>query len=80
MLVGDKIDLRCTVSSTCPGNKYNFYHFNLSTGEYDDVHHGSYKFNTTINNLADAGEYYCIKECARNISSADKCHWNIAGE
>ena len=79
--VGDSIDFRCLDSSPCHGDSYIFYH-NLSTGEIEEVHHGSYKFITSINSLADAGGYCCIKECARNLSLAYecKCHWKITGE
>ena len=80
--IGDSIDFRCLASSPCLGNNYIFYHYNLCTGEFETVHYGSYKFYTNISSLSDAGEYYCIKECARNLTSADelKCYWNITGE
>ena len=79
--IGDSIDFRCLASSPCQGDNYIFYHYNLSSEQFETVHHGSYKFYTTISSLADAGEYYCIQECARNLTSADelKCYWNITG-
>lgn len=60
-----------------------FYHKNSSdNAQFVLVHQGSYKYTRKINSVADAGEFYCMKECPSNYTRADdsKCYWNVIGK
>ena len=78
--VGDSIQMRCLANSTCQGTSYLFYHHNLDTGQFELVHQGSHIVTIHINHLDDSGEYYCIKECARNAANQHRCYWNVTGK
>ena len=48
----------------CPEHhksKSNFYHYNSTAEQYQLVYNDSYRFQTTIESLDDAGRYCCSK-------------------
>ena len=80
--VGESVQLYCLDNSPCQGTNYGYYHYSLHTEEFELVHQGSHKLTVDINTMDNAGEYYCIKECARNATPADqhRCYWNVIGK